>query len=378
MKKINGWAVGVLTLALMLSACGNKSENKKDAKGRAAIPVTVTTVEVGVMPVLEESVGILESQADPLLAAEIPGKVVEIRALVGDTVKAGQILAVLDTQDAGLSRQAAIAEKERVQTLVDNQTKNVERQQQIHDKNFNSQAMLDDAQAQLKVLQNQLNGAKTQVAIAERSLGKTNIVAPFDGKIDRQIAVRGQYVKVGDPLFQLVAQGKLRARLPFPETMASKLALGMTVNLSSFMDGTEIVGKISSLRPTTGVNNRAIDALVLIDQAPTWHPGATVTGQVVLGQHRNALLLPQHTVVLRPAGKVVYVVDGDKAKQQIVTTGLTHQGKVEILTGLTGSESVVVDGAGFLTDQAMLNVTGQLGNQAKSPLPASAPVAPRP
>lgn len=376
---MNRLLLSVVLLAF-LAACGNKSENKKEEAGkpaRMATPVTVTQVARGTVQLIEESVGVLESYADPVISAEAGGKLLEVRVQPGEAVQAGQVLAVIDDHDANLSKVAAQAERNRVQALVDNQTRQVERQRELRAKNFISQAMLDDAEAQLRALQNQLAAAKAQYALSERTLGKTKVLAPFAGRIEKQMVVRGQFVKVGDPLFQLVASGKLRARLPFPETLADKIMPGMTVLLSTFIDQRELTAKIDFVKPMSGLNNRSFDALVTITDPGLWRPGSTVTGRVVLGEHHDTLLLPQHSVVLRPAGKVVYVVEGGKAIQRPVTVGVVRDGQAEIVSGLTGNETVVVDGAGFLTDQAAVNVTGQFGAAAASETatPASAGAA---
>ncbi|MFN0315456.1 MAG: efflux transporter periplasmic adaptor subunit, partial [Burkholderiales bacterium] len=60
--------------------------------------------------------------------------------------------------------------------------------------------------------------------------------------------------------------------------------------------------------------------------------------------------------VLRPAGKVVYVIEGGLARQRVVSGGVKQDGWVEILSGLKAGETVVLDGAGFLTDQAPVSV----------------------
>jgi len=76
----------------------------------------------------------------------------------------------------------------------------------------------------------------------------------------------------------------------------------------------------------------------------------------VLGVHHDAVMVPDLSVVLRPAGDVVYVVQGDKVAQRVVQVGAKQNGMVEILGGLNKGESVVVDGASFLTDQALVTV----------------------
>ena len=339
---------------LLLAGCDKKAEQKKAEI--PAIPVTVAQSELRKMELLEESVGALESLADPIVSAEVAGRVAEVRAVAGSEVKAGQVLAVLDGRDAGLSRQAAQAEAGRVGTLSANQSRNLERLKQLREKNFISQAALDDAIAQNAAIENQLSGARAQLGLAERNLGKTNVVAPVDGRVEKQIAVSGQYVKVGDPMFQVVSLKKLRARLPFPETLSGQVRRGMAVQLSAAGSDAMLTGKISEIRPMAGANNRAFDAYAMFDNPGTWRPGATVTATVVLEAHQDAVTVPEQSVVLRPAGEVVYVVEAGKARQRVVQVGINQNGRVEITGGLQADETVVVDGAGFLTDGAAVTV----------------------
>ncbi len=343
----------VLSL-LLLAACGKKAEEKKsEAPG---IPVTVAQSEQRKMEVLEESVGALESLADPIVSAEVAGRVAEVRVVAGSEVKAGQVLAVLDGRDAGLSHQAAQAEARRMESLSGNQARNLERLKQLREQNFISQAALDDAIAQNAATQNQLSGARAQLGLAERTVGKTNVLSPVSGRVEKQTAVLGQYVKVGDPMFQVVSLHKLRARLPFPETLSGQVHRGMAVRINAAGDGAMLTGKIAEIRPMAGANNRAFDAFVTFDNPGAWRPGATVTASVVLEEHQNAVTVPEQSVILRPAGKVVYVVQNGKALQRVVQVGITQDGRTEIVSGLQAGETVVVDGAGFLTDQAAVSV----------------------
>ncbi|HAF43736.1 MAG TPA: efflux RND transporter periplasmic adaptor subunit [Gallionellaceae bacterium] len=343
-----------LSASLLLVACDKKTEEKKAEI--SGVPVTVAQSESRKMALLEESVGVLESLADPVVSAEVAGRVAEVRAVAGAEVKAGQVLAVLDGRDAGLSRQAAQAEAGRVGSLSANQTRNLERLKQLREKNFISQAALDDAIAQNAATENQLSGARAQLGLAERTLGKTNVLAPVDGRVERQIAITGQYVKVGDPMFQVVSLKKLRARLPFPETLSGLVQRGMPVQISVAGSDAKLNGKISEIRPMATANNRAFDAFALFDNPGNWRPGATVTATVVLEEHADAVTVPEQSVVLRPAGEVVYVVEAGVARQRVVQVGINQDGRVEITGGLQANETVVVDGAGFLTDGAKVAV----------------------
>jgi RND family efflux transporter MFP subunit len=347
------WNLLLLSL-VFVAGCGKKTEEIKPLQ--SSTPVTAQQSGVRTMERQEESVGTLESFSDPVVSAEVAGKVLEIRAPAGSAINSGQILAVIDAQDVSLSRQAALSEVRRLETLSNNQTKNLERLKQLREKNFISPSVLDDATAQASAMQSQLETARTQLALAERNVSKTQVLSPVDGRVEKQIAVRGQYVKVGDPLFQVVALNKLRVRLPFPENLSGQLQRGMRVRVSSSADDLVLEGKIEEIRPMAGVGNRAFDVFVTLDNPGAWKPGASVVAKVVLGEHQNAVVVPEQSVVIRPAGKVVYVVNGDKVEQRLVQVGIEQNGEIEILSGLRADETVVVDGAGFLTDKAIIAV----------------------
>src|SRR5574340_762360 len=244
----------------------------------------------------------------------------------------------------------------RVGSLSANQTRNLERLKQLRAQNFISQAALDDAIAQNAAIENQLSGARAQLGLAERNVGKTNVVSPVDGRVEKQIAVAGQYVKVGDPMFQVVSLNKLRARLPFPETLSGQVRRGMSVQIRAAGSDAVLGGKISEIRPMAGATNRAFDAYAMLDNPGNWRPGATVTASVVLDAHPDAVTVPEQSVVLRPVGEVVYVVEAGKARQRVVQLGINQGGRVEITSGLQAGETVVVDGAGFLSDGAAVTV----------------------
>ena len=107
--------------------------------------------------------------------------------------------------------------------------------------------------------------------------------------------------------------------------------------------------------------SRSIDVIADVQGELNWQPGASVTGTVVLGAQAAALMVPEQSLVLRPAGEVVYVVRNNVAgqavvQQAVVKTGARQNGLIEVLNGLNANETIVVDGAGFLTDGAPVKI----------------------
>lgn len=348
--------IGLIAASLALGACERKTEEKK-ASGRPPTLITTTQAKAGTMEMAEETLGTLEALIDPKVGAEIAGKVVKIAAGSGKAVRKGDLLAIIDDADAALQHRADEAERKRVEALLSQQERVVERQQQLVQKGFISQNAADDARAQRDALREQLAAARARGEQSLRNQGKARILAPFDGVVETQIASVGDYVKVGDPLLHLVSSSKLRAHLPFPESAAPRLKKGQAVILTSpLLPGNEIRGTVSEIKPGVSETGRALDVLVDIENHTGLRPGGTVNAAVVVAKREDAILVPEQSVVLRPAGKIVYVIADGKAVQHVVEVGAKRAGMVEIVKGLPAGATVALDGAGFLTHNAAVTV----------------------
>jgi len=278
---------------------------------------------------------------------------------VGDRVRQGQLLASIDATDFHLASEVAQADIDRLQALIHAQQLKVSRYHELVNKKSVNQSTLDDAEAQLGALRAERVSAEVRLQQAERDLHKTNITSPVDGRVDETQVSKGDYVKVGSPLMRIGDLQHLKARLPYPETLLPKLHAGLPVRLSSpSAPDVTLDTTVSEVRPSITLGSRSAQVIVNVENPGPWEPGATVTGAVLIAVHENAILLPEICVIRRPAGTVVYVVNGGKAMQRRVTTGLRRNGQVEILSGLKSDEQVAADGAGFLTDGVAIEVHG--------------------
>jgi RND family efflux transporter MFP subunit len=268
----------------------------------------------------------------------------------------GDALAVLDDRSQRLEVDSVRAAIDRLEALLENQRLTVRRFEDLAAEQSVSQSLLDDARAQRVALEAQLREASARLADAELALAKTRITSPVSGTVQRRLVSQGDFVQVGSPVFELVAPRLLQAFLPFPERLVEVLHPGQRVRLAvPSQPGRSTEGKISELRPMVGTGNRAIEAIVSLENPGNWRPGSSVNGTVIL-QEREAVVVPSIGVVRRPVGDVVYVVDGDTVSQRIVTTGVRSEGGVELMSGIAAGETVVADGAGFLTDGARIAV----------------------
>lgn len=344
----------IALLFVAVAACKPAPEETKKAPN---IPLVSTTkVQIQSLAITEEAIGNLEGLIDPTLASEVNARIVKVHVNVGDKVKKGQLIASLDAGDYAMQRSEAQAEVGRIQAQLDHQAKTVARSQTLVDKHFISQNAVDNDLAQQTILKEQLAGAKARINTINYNGSKTNIYAPADGVIEKKIAGTGEFVRIGDPIVQIIGNQKLRAHIPFPEAMASKMKAGLTIKLTSPTSNTEVMTTIKEIKPLVMADSRSIDVIADVTNQPDWQAGASVNAQVILYQKEGVLVVPEQSIVLRPAGEVVYVISHQKAQQRIVQTGERKAGLVEVINGLEAGLEVAVDGASYLTDNVQVKI----------------------
>jgi RND family efflux transporter MFP subunit len=350
-------SITIWSMTLLLSACGQQQEEpQQTATAERATRVTVATADARTVEVIDSAVGVIESESAPMLTAEVAGRLTQVLADTGDAVRRGDVLAVVDPESYRLAQAGAMAEVRRLQALVDQQARQVERQRQLAKENFVSAAAVDEAVSQLAALREQLAAARTRLDQARRDVAQTEVRAPIDGVVDQRLVAAGDYVGRGQPLFRLVSQEVVTVRLPFPETVAARLRAGLTVRLSSpTAPAQEVTGTIKEVRPALSAGSRALEVIVELPNPGGWRVGGSARGRVVLDVRRT-VVVPEISVVERPAGKVVYVVADGKAQAREVETGIRRDGWVEILQGLAPGAVVAADGAAFLSDGAAVQV----------------------
>jgi len=347
-------AAALLALAAAAAGCSGQDDQAAHDLVRKT-PVTVAQAAREQLEAVESTVGRIESTAAPALAAETSGRVVRLDVDGGSAVKKGQVLAELDGEPQRLAVASARASVERLEALLANQSRTVKRYEELRAKAV-SESMLEEAIAQQSAREAELNDARARLAEAEYRLDRTRIRSPVDAIVERRLISVGDYVSPGTPIVEIVGRGALRAVLPFPERLSGQLRTGLAVTLDQpARPGAKFTGTISEVRPMVGTNNRAIEALVDLPAASDWPPGGTVTARVVLAS-REGVVVPAASVVRRPAGEVVYVVTGEKVAERKAPVGLRTSDRAEILGGVEPGETVVVSGAGFLTDGALVTI----------------------
>jgi len=347
-------AAVLLVASTALAACSSADDDEEEQSPTAVTTAPAATQRV---EVTDTSVGRVVMRATPQVAAETQGRVAEVLVDVGDRVSRDQTLLELDETVQSYRLRSARAQKDRLEALIDNQERTVSRLEDLRARDSASQSQLDGAKAELASLRAQLRETRARLDEAQHALDKTTVESPIAGLVDERMVSEGDFVTPGTPLVRLVNEDRIRVFLPFPETIADRLQTGLPVRLWRPGAPDRVVeATISEIRPTVGARSHSVEAVVHAENPGGWRSGASVIGEIVLEQRDDAVVVPRESVVQRPAGEVVYVIEDGKARQRVVEAGVERDGRVELRSGVAAGATVAVDGAGFLTDAAPVTV----------------------
>lgn len=342
-----------LILAFCFTSCSEKETN--DVKQKRKIYITTTESKLMTFQDKESAQGIIEGLIDPTIASEINGRVIKLYARSGSTINKGDLLAEIESRDYEYQKDLAEAEIRKLNARLNNQEKIYERNQKLVDKNFISPNALDNILTDKSETQEDLEIAKSRLDIAKSNLQKTKIYSPISGKVEKQIASIGDFLKIGDGIFQIVSNKKVRVHIPFPEYLSQKIKPGLEIILTSPVSDFPYKSVISELKPKLSSDTRTIDVIADINNQPLWQPGATVKGSIIF-KSREGIAVPEQSIVQRPAGKTVYVIENNVAKSKKVEVGISQDGFIEIKEGISPGETIAVDGASFLTNNIEINI----------------------
>jgi len=324
-----------LALALLLEAgCGAHPEPKADSPLPTAI-VRAQTVEARPHIASEESVGTVRAKLQARLEAKIPGRIDNMQAEPGQTVKAGELLVHLDTEEVRAKLDQARAVEQ--QALSD-----LKRYRALLQTSAATQAEFDAVEARARV-------ATGAVKEAETMLGYANVVAPFDGVVTRKYVDVGDLAAPGKPLLDVEDPTRLRFETDVPEAIIGRVNAGaaLPVHLPGLTHA--LSGTVVEIAPTADPNSRTYRVKLDLPPSPGIRAGQFGRVAVPLAE-TTALRVPASAVVQRGQLQMVFVIEGNSAVMRLVRTGKQMDGEFEVASGLTPGEVVVVDNAALLLD----------------------------
>ncbi|MBM3339484.1 MAG: efflux RND transporter periplasmic adaptor subunit [Betaproteobacteria bacterium] len=309
---------------------GDVPPGKGGPRGPAAVEMQVALSKD--LADVASAVGTLRANETVVLRSEVAGRIAFLAFRDGETTMKGNTLLKLD---------AALQEAELAQAKAElalGQT-NYDRSKDLAQRKFVSESALDQAAANLRVLE-----AKFQLAKAR--LDRTVIRAPFSGQLGLRNVSLGDYVKEGTDLVLLEDVASLKVDLRLPERYIGRLKKGQSiqVQIDAFPEKT-FKAQVEATDVQVDANGRFV--LVrgsMANPGSTLRSGMFARAALVLGERKGAVMVPEEAIT--PIGSDLYVwlaLDG-KAKRVKIQTGLRQDGLVEVIGELRGGDQVVVAG----------------------------------
>ena len=341
--------------------------------------VEVAKVEKAMLVDETQSVGSLRSFQGVILRPEVGGRVSQVLFKDGQKVKKGQVLVQFDDQLPSAQLAQSKAELSIAQA-------NHKRNQELVAQNFISKRSLDESDAALQV-------AQAKLALAQATLQRLKVLAPFDGTAGfRQINV-GDYLKDGADMVNIEDIDAVLLDFRLPERFQAKVKPGQKAQVTmDALPGRKFTAVIQAVDPLIDANGRSVGVRGCIDNRQMQlRPGMFARVNAVFGERADAMVIPEEAIV--PQGgrsTVVRVVPGPNKDELIservtVKIGIRQPGRVEILEGLAMGDSVVVAGQQRLQKEGTVvrivdtsKAQGGGANAAPGARPEAAGNAPKP
>lgn len=328
------------------------------------------------------ALGTLASHEQATLSAKVPGRLESLKVDLGQRVRRGEVLAQIEPRDYQLKVQqaaAALAQAraalglplegendqfdpetvnavKEARAVLDEARASLERTQQLLKDKIASAAQLDTAQSGYLVALNRHQDAlnsvrqkqallaqrRVELEIARQQSADTTLIAPFDGGIQDRRADEGEYLTLGAPILTLVRLDPLRLRVEVSERDAPKVRLGQTVRFAVEGEAQPIAGTLQRISPALDPTNRMLVVEADIQNDGRLHPGYFARAEIVITPDAPALTIPTNAVVAFAGLEKVFVVRTNRAAERRVGLGQAGQDWVEVVSGLTPGEQVIL------------------------------------
>jgi len=344
-------AVVLLLIAAWMMSRGAKEDGLSSGAGSAT--PTVSVIEPGRSTVA----GVINATGSLAATHEIPigvvgegGRVVSVPVEVGTWVRAGQVLAVIDRSVQSQQTANSAAQIQVAQANAELAQANLDRGLKLVDRGFISKAQIDQLTATR-------NASVAQVKVAQASYrerlarnAQLNIVAPVGGLILTRNVEVGQVLGAGgqNPPFTMAEGGQMELQAKVGEDDLGSIAVGSTAQVMPVGTDKVFTGRIWKKEPTINATDRQGIVRIALPYDPAIHPGGFASA-VINGGAVVAPRLPESAIMSDDKGSFVYVVDkANKVERRAVKTGTVSDEGTAVISGLSGSERVVLRAGGFL------------------------------
>ena len=341
---------------------------KAGAIGAAGAAGGGTPVELGKpeklnWPKSVTAIGSLRSDESVMVRAEQSGRITALNFKEGQPVRVGQMLVQLDDSVARAELEQARANQKLGKAKFD-------RAVELKERNFISGQAKDEAENVMRV-------ADATVSLAQAKLTKYSINAPFSGTVGLRTASTGDYVKDGQDIVNLEKTDTIKVDFKVPEIFQSKIGVGQALSVTlDALPGKPFTGKVYALNPQLDTAGRAVVLRAQMDnKSGVLKPGMFARVRLTLADTGDTVVVPEQAVAMQGDEQIMFRVIDGRAMRTKVEVGQRREGKVEILDGVSDSDTIVIAGWQRLRDGSTVRAAVAPGGGVAASVSAAPEVA---
>ena len=327
------------------SHSNKKNQKDKDEKDEVIINVEATEIYAGDAISVFKTTTILQADLESAVTSKASGIVLQINAEVGDKVKAGDVLAVLESDVQQLRLKSAKANYQKV-------LNNYQRAQSLLKKGLANKESVDNLKFETQSL-------KTSLQQAQLDLEFTQIKAPIAGIITKRSIKKGNLIQLNTAVYEIVDFHSLQAVINVPEDKWNLFSTGLSVNFKFSSLPQTLKGEILRIEPYVDSATGTFKVVIAINDAIKYklRPGLFGKTEIIIDQHKNTLLVSKNAVIREDDNAFVYAINADNTvSKKDVQLGYEMDDAYEILSGIELNTKVVTTGKNNLAEGSHVEV----------------------
>lgn len=285
---------------------------------------------------------VIEPTKSATVSAQTSGRIIKLNYDINDVVATGAPLLEITSKEQGAQLAAAEADYAKARAINVEAQQQFKRYQALFPKGAISKGAMDEAEANAKSAQQAVSAAKARITQANESLNYTLVSAPFAGIVTQRHVEEGETVSPGQALYSGYSLSQMRAVTQVPQRYVEALKQQPKFKLT-LANGQQINSEKLTLFTFVDPKSHSYKVRInLPENTDGLIPGSLIKAQFVSGS-RNTIFIPESSLLTMNELSAVYIQQNDAWVLNQVRTGLSNNGKVEILAGLSEGDVVAKD-----------------------------------
>jgi RND family efflux transporter MFP subunit len=335
-------------IALLAWSCGDE---EKETPKQQSVEVKTETVKYTEMVGENRFSGVVKADDKLMLSTKIFGQVAAVLVQEGEKISKGQLLIKIKSNDLAAKQNTANSGVQAAKTNMENTIKNYDRIKALLEKGSATQKELEDMTAAKEAAIAQHKEAQHQLAEVNDYLSYANMTSPINGFVSKKMVNVGDMANPGQPILALESMEELKVEIDIPAFEIGQFEVNDSIKIAVKDAGlTEMSGVVERIIPSSFFSGQYKAVIALNQQHKSLKPGMFARISL-LKNKENKLLVPKSSIVSKGQLTGVYTVNQQgEAMLRWIRLGKESGDNVEVLSGLTINEEIIVSSQSKITD----------------------------